>query len=56
MTNVKTPIVFTCNAVAIIPLSGLLTFATENIARDAGDTIGALVNITFGNMVEVIML
>ena len=56
LAHVKTPVVFTCNAIAIVPLSGLLTFATENIARDAGDTVGALVNITFGNMVEVIML
>jgi Ca2+:H+ antiporter len=55
-THVSPPVVFTCNALAIIPLSGLMTYATENIAQASGDTIGALVNITFGNMVEVIML
>ncbi|KPM38201.1 hypothetical protein AK830_g8355 [Neonectria ditissima] len=47
---------FTCNAIAIVPLSALLTDATERIASDAGDTIGALLNITLGNLVELIIL
>jgi Ca2+:H+ antiporter len=50
------PIVtFICNAVAIIPLSSLLAYATECIATDLGDTVGALLNISFGNIIEVIM-
>ncbi|KAH8803358.1 Ca2+ transporter [Xylogone sp. PMI_703] len=49
-------IVFTSNAIAIIPLSGLLTFATEVIANNMGDAIGALMNITFGNLIEVVIL
>jgi len=49
-------LVFICNAIAIIPLSALLTDATEEIAARAGDTIGALLNITFGNLVELILL
>lgn len=49
-------LVFICNAIAIIPLSSLLTDATEAIAARAGDTIGALLNITFGNLVELILL
>lgn len=49
-------LVFTCNAIAIIPLSSLLTDATEQIASEAGDTIGALLNISFGNLVELILL
>ncbi|KAH6951818.1 hypothetical protein DER45DRAFT_492813 [Fusarium avenaceum] len=47
---------FTCNAIAIVPLSALLTDSTEVIAAKAGDTIGALLNITFGNLVELILL
>ncbi|KAF4988121.1 hypothetical protein FGRMN_9951 [Fusarium graminum] len=43
-------------AQAIVPLSALLTDATEIIAAKAGDTIGALLNITFGNLVELILL
>jgi Ca2+:H+ antiporter len=49
-------LVFTCNAIAIIPLSALLTDATERIALTAGDTVGALLNISFGNLVELILL
>lgn len=49
-------IVFAMNAIAIIPLAGLLSHATESVAIEMGDTIGALTNITFGNAVELIIL
>lgn len=49
-------LIFLTNAVAIVPLSALLTEATERIADDAGDTIGALLNISLGNIVELILL
>ncbi|KAH6960618.1 Sodium/calcium exchanger protein-domain-containing protein [Fusarium avenaceum] len=48
-------IVFGLNAVAIIPLAGLLAFATESVARKMGDALGALLNVTFGNAVELII-
>lgn len=48
-------IVFAMNAVAIIPLAGLLSHATESVASRLGDTIGALINVTFGNAVELII-
>jgi Ca2+:H+ antiporter len=48
-------VIFAFNAIAIVPLSSLLAFATERIADDLGDTIGALMNISFGNLIEVIM-
>ncbi|KAF4470457.1 hypothetical protein FALBO_2639 [Fusarium albosuccineum] len=48
-------LVFVCNAIAIVPLSALLTDATERIAARVGDAIGALLNITFGNLVELIL-
>jgi Ca2+:H+ antiporter len=49
-------IVFVMNAIAIVPLAGLLSHATESVAKRMGDTIGALMNITFGNAVEMIIL
>jgi Ca2+:H+ antiporter len=49
-------IIFVMNAIAIIPLAGLLSHATESVAKRMGDTIGALMNITFGNAVEIIIL
>ena len=49
-------IIFAMNAVAIVPLAGLLSHATESVAKRMGDTIGALMNVTFGNAVELIIL
>ena len=49
-------IVFAMNAVAVIPLAGLLTYATESVAHPLGDTLGALLNVSFGNAVELIIL
>ncbi|KAI4109963.1 MAG: hypothetical protein L6R37_000313 [Teloschistes peruensis] len=37
-------IIFAMNAVAIIPLAGMLAFATESVAHRLGDTLGALLN------------
>ncbi|RAO67143.1 uncharacterized protein BHQ10_003155 [Talaromyces amestolkiae] len=48
-------VVFSLNAVAIIPLAWMLGYATECVAADMGDTIGALLNVTFGNAVELII-
>jgi Ca2+:H+ antiporter len=48
-------IVFAMNAVAIIPLAGLLAHATEAVAARVGDTLGALLNVSFGNAVELIL-
>ena len=48
-------IVFAMNAVAIVPLAGLLSFATESVASRMGDTLGALLNVSFGNAVELII-
>jgi Ca2+:H+ antiporter len=49
-------IIFAMNAIAIVPLAGLLSHATESVAKRMGDTVGALMNITFGNAVELIIL
>lgn len=54
--GVSPTIVFALNAIAIVPLAGLLSHATESVASELGDTIGALLNVTFGNAVELIIL
>ena len=54
--GLKPGIIFALNAIAIIPLAGLLSHATESVAKRMGDTIGALMNVTFGNAVELIIL
>ncbi|KAF2097661.1 hypothetical protein NA57DRAFT_40437, partial [Rhizodiscina lignyota] len=48
-------VVFAINAVAIVPLAGLLAHATEAVASRLGDTWGALLNVSFGNAVELII-
>ncbi len=52
---VSPSVVFAINAVAIIPLASLLAYATESVASKMGDTVGALLNVTFGNAVELIV-
>lgn len=54
--NMSPGVIFALNAIAIIPLAGLLSHATETVAHRMGDAIGALLNITFGNAVELIIL
>ncbi|KAL9586182.1 MAG: hypothetical protein Q9203_003944 [Teloschistes exilis] len=55
LAHVSPTIVFAMNAIAIIPLAALLAHATQSVAIEMGDTIGALLNITFGNAVELII-
>lgn len=52
----KPTIIFAMNAVAIIPLAGLLAHATESVASRMGDTWASLLNVSFGNAVELIIL
>jgi Ca2+:H+ antiporter len=47
--------VFLLNFFAIIPLASLLSFATEELAAKLGETIGGLMNASFGNAVELIV-
>merc|ERR1719181_1592985 len=48
-------VVFFSNFAAIVPLAGLLGSATEALAEHTGQTIGGLVNASFGNAVEIII-
>lgn len=54
--SIPPAVVFATNCIAIVPLAGLLSQATETVAAKLGDTVGALLNITFGNAVELIIL
>lgn len=40
--------IFVANFIAIIPLAAMLSFATEEIALRTGETLGGLLNATFG--------
>ena len=47
--------VFIVNFMAIIPLAALLSFATEELSAKMGQTLGGLMNASFGNAVELIV-
>lgn len=47
--------VFATATIAIIPLADWLRKATEQVAARAGQTIGGLLNVTFGNLAELII-
>ncbi|KAL5627288.1 hypothetical protein BROUX41_003441 [Berkeleyomyces rouxiae] len=53
--NWSSTTVFTINFFAIIPLAAVLSFATEEISMKLGETLGGLLNATFGNAVELIV-
>ena len=47
--------IFVLNFLAIIPLASLLSFATEELSVKLGQTLGGLLNASFGNAVELIV-
>lgn len=47
--------VFVAACVAIVPLAGLISTATEHLAERTGPMLGALLNAAFGNATEVIV-
>lgn len=53
--NVDPVAVFVVNFIAIIPLAGMLSYATEEIALRTGEVVGGLLNASFGNAVELIV-
>ncbi|KAG8744213.1 hypothetical protein FRC10_010575 [Ceratobasidium sp. 414] len=54
-THQDPTIIFVFSFIAIIPLAALLGFATEELALRVGQTLGGLLNATFGNAVELII-
>jgi Ca2+:H+ antiporter len=53
--SVDRVVVFIINFLAIIPLAAMLSFATEELALYVGETLGGLLNASFGNAVELIV-
>lgn len=49
------PLVFGLNFAGMVPLALLLSRATEDIAEHTNSTLGALLNVTLGNAVELII-
>src|SRR5215510_923563 len=47
--------VFVTGILGIIPLAEWIRRATEHMARLAGPAVGGLLNVTFGNMAELII-
>jgi Ca2+:H+ antiporter len=46
---------FALSVLAIVPLAGLLSRATEAVAERIGDAVGGLLNATLGNLTELII-
>lgn len=53
--NWNPSLIFALNFLVMVPLAKLLGEATEILALHTGETIGGLVNATFGNAVEVVI-
>jgi len=48
-------LLFVLSVLAIVPLAGLLSHATESVATKTGDTVGGLLNATLGNLTELVI-
>lgn len=48
-------VIFSLSAAAIVPLSGVLGHATEELAGHTGSTVGGLINATLGNFAELVI-
>ena len=48
-------LLFSLSVLAIVPLAGLLSHATESVAAKTGDTVGGLLNATLGNLTELVI-
>ena len=55
LAHMSPVLVFVLSALAIVPLSGFLGRATEEIAVHTGPTVGGLLNATLGNLAELII-
>ena len=48
-------LLFGLSILAIVPLAGLLSHATESVAARTGDAVGGLLNATLGNLTELVI-
>jgi Ca2+:H+ antiporter len=56
LTGASPIAVFLTSSLAIIPLAALIGRATESLAIQAGPRVGGLLNATFGNITELIIV
>ena len=50
------PTIFFSAAIAIVPIAALIARSTEQVAHRTGDAIGGLLNASFGNLPELIIV
>ena len=55
MPGIGAPIKFLAAALAIVPIARLIGTSTEHLTRYTGESIGGLLNATFGNLPELII-
>src|SRR5512146_316728 len=48
-------LLFVLSVLAIVPLAGLLSHATESVSAKTGDAVGGLLNATLGNLTELVI-
>lgn len=48
-------LLFVLSILAIVPLAGMLSHATESVAAKTGDAVGGLLNATLGNLTELVI-
>src|SRR5512147_262273 len=48
-------VLFVLSVLAIVPLTTLLSHATESVAAKTGDAVGGLLNATLGNLAELVI-
>ena len=48
-------LLFLLSVLAIVPLAGLLSHATESVAARTGDMVGGLLNASLGNLTELVI-
>ena len=55
MGHASPTLLFVLSVLAVVPLAGLLSRATESVAAKTGDTVGGLLNATLGNLTELVI-
>jgi Ca2+:H+ antiporter len=54
--HVSASVMFFSAALAIVPIAQLIVLSTKQLATRTGDAIGGLLNATFGNAPELIII
>jgi Ca2+:H+ antiporter len=55
ITSDARTLLFVLSVLAIVPLAGLLSHATESVTAKTGDSVGGLLNATLGNLTELVI-